>query len=80
MSVVSPAPSLDPRVIQPYHYVAVTSAGVRTNITNQATPAAGSHTVAEAQAVAATLLASTGAAVVEIWPAAPPCHNPNNSF
>jgi hypothetical protein len=77
---VSAAPTLDPRAIQNYHIVAVSTTGVRTPVevgpnTHQ--------TYAEAQAKATAAQAALGttvAAVIEIWPSAPPCHNPNNQF
>jgi len=74
---VTAAPTIDPRIIQHYHFVAVSSTGVRT----LAEPGAGSHhTYAEAQAKAATLATQTGASYVEIWPGAPPCHNPSGAL
>lgn len=74
---VSAAPPIDPRVIQNYRFVAVSTTGVRTPV--ESSPSL-HHTYAEAQtkaAAIATQLGSTTAAIVEIWPAAPPCHNPN---
>ena len=73
---VSAAPPLDPRVIHPYRFVAVSTTGVRTPVESSASQ---HHTVPEAQAKAAAIQAQLGttvAAIVEIWPAAPPCYNP----
>lgn len=72
---VSIAPTLDPRVIQTYRFVAVSTTGVRTPL--DPGPAS-HHTLAEAQTKAAALASVVAnTSYVEIWPPAPPCFNGN---
>ena len=72
-------PTIDPKVIQKYKYIAVTAAGVRQEVP----PPPGQSHVSGAKALsnAGTILSSNAAyASVEVWPPAPPCHNPINAL
>lgn len=69
-------PPIDPRVIQKFKYIGVSTTGVRQEI---AAPPGQQHTTyASAQKNAAAMqTANPNLTTVEIWPPAPPCHNPS---